>query len=66
MLLAEGEGFKTANQKTVERTTKSASIPLGEVQRVWRKIHSPHPLEANVANSPGFSGAQNSAKAAEF
>jgi hypothetical protein len=62
----DGEGFKMTAPKTVDGTTKSATIPFEGVQSVWRKIHSPRRSGTSSANSLGFSRLQTSAKWRDF
>jgi hypothetical protein len=37
-------GFETATPKIIAGVTESATYRLKEVQRLWRKIHSPMPF----------------------
>jgi hypothetical protein len=64
--LLEGEGFKTTGARTVEGAAKSAAILLEQVQRVWRKIHSPRPSGGFLAKSPGLLRDQIFAKRRDF
>ena len=43
----EGERFKMARSESVVTSSKSETRPHTAVRRLWRKIHSPAPIESD-------------------
>jgi hypothetical protein len=65
-LLVEREGFETTRPEAVDGVTKSRTIPLKLVQRVWRKIPFSKPFLGLPDRTLEFSRAKTSAKQRDF